>query len=207
MDQAESILESSSNDYSSFLTSPDQLTEPSAPNPYINDDDNVPTLTDCLYVTNLNQDTRESDLYSLFMRHGVVTEIRIIYDEETGQSRGFGFVSYSDIDDALEAFCHCDGKILNGRKLVITFSDGRHKDFMGIGAPEHLRQTWEENYGFTQAELERLLEEEEVKDNSTLSSNGLEHVRCLNDRIRRRRQSIATMTNNNSLSFGKDDFV
>ena len=46
-----------------------------------------------LYVGNLSFSTSESALRDLFSAHGTVTDVHIVTDRMTGQSRGFAFVN------------------------------------------------------------------------------------------------------------------
>ncbi len=46
-----------------------------------------------LYVGNFSFDMTEGTLRELFEPFGTVSEVKLITDRETGQSRGFGFVT------------------------------------------------------------------------------------------------------------------
>src|SRR5881296_3865596 len=49
-----------------------------------------------IYVGNLAFSTTDHDLRQLFEPYGVVDEIRVITDRDTGRSKGFGFVAMPD---------------------------------------------------------------------------------------------------------------
>src|SRR5215468_6657230 len=49
-----------------------------------------------IYVGNLAFTTTDHDLRQLFEPYGVVDEIRVITDRDTGRSKGFGFVEMPD---------------------------------------------------------------------------------------------------------------
>ncbi|KAG4958352.1 hypothetical protein JHK82_035040 [Glycine max] len=53
---------------------------------------------------------------------GPLLVVRIVYDKDSGKSRGFGFVIFSSEDDAKCAKDAMDGKALLGRPLRINFS-------------------------------------------------------------------------------------
>src|ERR1700680_1157904 len=50
-----------------------------------------------LYVGNLSFDITERTLRELFEPFGTVSEVKLIMDRETGQSRGFGFVTVGNV--------------------------------------------------------------------------------------------------------------
>jgi RNA recognition motif-containing protein len=64
-----------------------------------------------LFVGGLSWGTDEQTLRQAFSSFGEVTEARIITDRETGRSRGFGFVNFSNSDDAKEAVSQMDGQV------------------------------------------------------------------------------------------------
>lgn len=73
-----------------------------------------------MYVGNLSFNTTEQDLRSLFSEHGDVTDVHIPSDRETGQARGFAFVtmdSASAMEDAIKAV---DGEEHDGRALKVN---------------------------------------------------------------------------------------
>ncbi|RLN04921.1 glycine-rich RNA-binding protein 2, mitochondrial-like [Panicum miliaceum] len=63
-----------------------------------------------LFVGGLSWGTDEQTLKQAFSSFGEVTEARIITDRETGRSRGFGFVNFSNSDDAKAAVSQMDGQ-------------------------------------------------------------------------------------------------
>ncbi|XP_004303700.1 PREDICTED: glycine-rich RNA-binding protein 4, mitochondrial-like isoform X2 [Fragaria vesca subsp. vesca] len=48
--------------------------------------------------------------------------VTIVYDKDSGRSRGFGFVNFSKEDDAKSVKDAMDGKALMGRPLRISFA-------------------------------------------------------------------------------------
>ena len=73
-----------------------------------------------LYVGNLSFNTSESAIQSAFAAHGEVAEVALITDRETGQPRGFGFVTMPDDNAANAAMAALDGKELDGRALKVN---------------------------------------------------------------------------------------
>lgn len=72
-----------------------------------------------LYVGNLSWGTEEEPLRELFEEYGKVIDCYIPTDRETGQHRGFAFVTM-DPDDALRAADETDGYELDGRILRVN---------------------------------------------------------------------------------------
>jgi cold-inducible RNA-binding protein len=60
---------------------------------------------------------------------GTVSEVKLITDRETGQSRGFGFVTMSNVSEGNAAIKGLNGKDKGGRKL--TVNEARPKDDRG----------------------------------------------------------------------------
>ncbi|KAF2292308.1 hypothetical protein GH714_018841 [Hevea brasiliensis] len=75
-----------------------------------------------LFVAGLSRSVDEKSLKDAFSSFGDVTEVRIMYDKDSGRSRGFGFVNFSKEDEAICAKDAMDGKALLGRPLRISFA-------------------------------------------------------------------------------------
>ncbi|KAM7498344.1 hypothetical protein LguiA_022758 [Lonicera macranthoides] len=75
-----------------------------------------------LFVAGLSWSVDEKSLQEAFSSFGEVTEVRIMYDKETGRSRGFGFVNFSKENDASCAKDAMDRKAFLGRPLRISFA-------------------------------------------------------------------------------------
>ncbi|XP_062193666.1 28 kDa ribonucleoprotein, chloroplastic-like [Phragmites australis] len=78
-----------------------------------------------IYVGNLPWQVDDSRLVQLFSEHGKVVDARVVYDRETGRSRGFGFVTMAtqeELDDAISAL---DGQSLDGRALRVNVAEER----------------------------------------------------------------------------------
>ena len=56
-----------------------------------------------LFVGSLSHDARNEDLMDRFEEFGKVNDAIIITDRETGRSRGFGFVTFTNEKDAEDA--------------------------------------------------------------------------------------------------------
>ncbi|MGH8163366.1 MAG: RNA recognition motif domain-containing protein, partial [Rhodanobacteraceae bacterium] len=63
----------------------------------------------------------------LFEQHGTVTDVVILNDRETGRSRGFGFVTFSDAAGANAAISALNGKEVQGRALTVNEARAREE--------------------------------------------------------------------------------
>lgn len=67
-------------------------------------------------------------LEQVFSEHGSVVEARVVFDRETGRSRGFGFVTMASENEMNDAIAALDGQVLS----VYIFS---LDDSLGKGDP------------------------------------------------------------------------
>ena len=73
-----------------------------------------------LFVGSLAWATDSSGLQAAFARFGDIEEATVISDRETGRSRGFGFVTYTDENSAQQAISEMNGSDLDGRPIVVN---------------------------------------------------------------------------------------
>jgi len=72
-----------------------------------------------LFVGGLSFDTTEQSLEDVFAKYGQIAEVVVIKDRETHRSRGFGFVTFDNPDDAKDAMMAMNGKSLDGRQIRV----------------------------------------------------------------------------------------
>lgn len=77
------------------------------------------TVPSRLFVGGLNWRTTNEDLKQKLEEFGPVTDVHIVTDRDTGDSRGFGFVTMADRKDAAQAIRKLHGQELDGRTLVV----------------------------------------------------------------------------------------
>lgn len=78
-----------------------------------------------VYVGNLSWGVDDLALESLFNEQGKVLEAKVVYDRESGRSRGFGFVTYSSSEEVNNAIDSLNGVDLNGRQIRVTVAEAR----------------------------------------------------------------------------------
>ncbi len=82
-------------------------------------------MSNKLFVGGLSWGTDDRALASAFEAHGNVTEAKVISDRETGRSRGFGFVTFTDAQDAAAAIKALDGTDLDGRTIRVNVAEDK----------------------------------------------------------------------------------
>ena len=73
-----------------------------------------------LFVGGLSWDTTDEGLKQAFASYGEITEAKVITDRDTGRSRGFGFVTFAQDDDAKTAISKMDGTSLDGKTIKVN---------------------------------------------------------------------------------------
>ena len=78
-----------------------------------------------LFVGGLSWGTDDNSLRQAFETHGEVTEAKVILDRDSGRSRGFGFVTFTDPAGADAAIQALDGADLDGRTIRVNEAQER----------------------------------------------------------------------------------
>jgi RNA recognition motif-containing protein len=78
-----------------------------------------------LYVGNLSFHTTKETIEALFGSVGTVQEVHLPMDRETGQPRGFAFVTMATSDNATRAIAELNGSVLDGRSLKVNEAQER----------------------------------------------------------------------------------
>jgi RNA recognition motif-containing protein len=73
-----------------------------------------------LYVGNLSYNTTEDGLKTLFSQFGTVASAKIIFDRESGNSKGFGFIEMGSDEEAAAAIAGTNGREFEGRQLRVN---------------------------------------------------------------------------------------
>ncbi len=81
-----------------------------------------------IYVGNLNFKVDEHELEELFGEYGDVSSSKVVTDRDTGRSRGFGFVTMDNDEDASRAIDELNGTTFRDRELVVNEAKPRKTD-------------------------------------------------------------------------------
>ncbi|XP_051132246.1 oligouridylate-binding protein 1-like isoform X2 [Andrographis paniculata] len=70
-----------------------------------------------VFVGDLSPEVTDATLYACFSVYPSVSDARVMWDQKTGRSRGFGFVSFRNQQDAQSAINDLNGKWLGSRQI------------------------------------------------------------------------------------------
>ena len=86
-----------------------------------------------IFIGNLSYNVTEGDLRQAFETFGQVASATVIKDEQSGRSKGFGFVEMPDNADAQSAIRGLNDKELKGRTLKVNTARPRNNNRGGRG--------------------------------------------------------------------------
>jgi RNA recognition motif-containing protein len=75
-----------------------------------------------LYVGNLSYHTTEDSLRNYFSSFGTVASAKIVFDRDSGNSKGFGFVEMSSDAEANAAIEATNGKDFENRQIRVNLA-------------------------------------------------------------------------------------
>ncbi|KAJ4970797.1 hypothetical protein NE237_003896 [Protea cynaroides] len=78
-----------------------------------------------IYAGNLDWAITSQDLREVFGEQPGLLSAKVIYDRETGRSKGFGFVSFASAEDAQSALDTMDGMEVEGRPIRLSIAGGK----------------------------------------------------------------------------------
>ncbi|MCB9749747.1 MAG: RNA-binding protein [Myxococcales bacterium] len=80
-----------------------------------------------LFIGGLNWRVTTDELQEMLEEYGPVADAFIVTDRDTGDSRGFGFVTMRDRRDASQAIRRLNGQDFHGRTLVVRLATERQR--------------------------------------------------------------------------------
>ena len=107
-----------------------------------------------LYVGNLPYSVVESDLEGLFSAFGKINEVLIPKDRDTGNVKGFAFVTLDDDVEAEKAAQDLNGQDVGGRKIIVN--EAREKGSAPVAKGDYKKKKLYVNnlpFKMTEAEL------------------------------------------------------
>lgn len=92
-----------------------------------------------LYVGNFTYDMTEERLRDLFTPFGTPDSVSLITDRQTGRTKGFGFVEFSNDQEAKAAISAMHKKDVDGRALTVSEARPRNEGARPSGGGGHDR--------------------------------------------------------------------
>merc|ERR1712137_398476 len=118
-----------------------------------------------LFVKNIAKDIDHAGLHDVFATFGEIMSCKIAIDRATGESKGYGFVHFSNPEDADTAIDNLNGKCLNDKQI-----------YVGKFIPRQNRQNSGSGKTFTNIYLKNLnksLSEEKFKELLTKATSDI----------------------------------
>jgi RNA recognition motif-containing protein len=79
-----------------------------------------------IFVAKLNYNTDSDSLREAFARFGEVSSAKVIFDRDTGRSKGFGFVEMENDQEAYDAINDLNDSELEGNNIVVKKARPRY---------------------------------------------------------------------------------
>jgi RNA recognition motif-containing protein len=84
--------------------------------------------TNKLFIGGLSWGLDWQEVKDVFKEYGEVTFVKVIKDRDTGRSKGFGFVEFSTVEDAIKAKEAMDGAEVDGRTIKVDYAQEKKED-------------------------------------------------------------------------------
>lgn len=109
----------------------------------------LPVMTSLsrLYVGSLHFHITEEMLRSIFEPFGKVGKIELIREPETQRSKGYGFVTFEDTEDAKRAIEQLNGFELAGRPMKVNHANERNVDIAAAVSAASLETDYIDRHG------------------------------------------------------------
>jgi polyadenylate-binding protein len=75
-----------------------------------------------LFIKNIADEVDDEALQERFSDYGAITSAKIMTDPETGKSKGFGFVCFSNPDEATKAVSEMNQQLFHGKPLYVALA-------------------------------------------------------------------------------------
>jgi len=78
-----------------------------------------------LFVGGISWGLEWQELKDIFKEYWEVTYAKVVKDRETQKSRGFGFVEFANVEDAVKAKEAMDWAEVDGRTIKVDFAEDK----------------------------------------------------------------------------------
>ncbi|XP_052072735.1 uncharacterized protein LOC127710813 [Mytilus californianus] len=103
----------------------------------------MPAPSNILCVLGLGYEVENKHLQEMFGKYGPIERVNIVCDKKTGKSRGYAFVEYKTLEDAVKAKEHLHGGHIEDIEIKVEFSQsksnskGQDSQGSGTSKPNH----------------------------------------------------------------------
>ncbi|KAB8075610.1 hypothetical protein BDV29DRAFT_171767 [Aspergillus leporis] len=80
-----------------------------------------------LFVRSLPASATTEGLTEHFSQSYIIKHALVVNDPETKQSKGYGFVTFADVEDAKTALEEFNGTVFDGKKIKVDYAHSRHR--------------------------------------------------------------------------------
>ncbi|PYI20930.1 hypothetical protein BO99DRAFT_401410 [Aspergillus violaceofuscus CBS 115571] len=80
-----------------------------------------------LFIRSLSASATTESLAEHFSQSYVIKHAIVVTDPETKQSKGYGFVTFADVEDAKAALEELNGTVFAGKKIKVEYAQPRHR--------------------------------------------------------------------------------
>lgn len=84
-----------------------------------------------IFVAKLNSQTQSEDMQAAFEAYGAVDSAKVILDQFSGRSKGFGFVEMPNDEEAKNAINALNDSDLDGNTIVVKQAEPRESRSSG----------------------------------------------------------------------------
>lgn len=81
-----------------------------------------------LFVRSLPTSATTDSLAEYFSQSYVIKHAIVVNDRETNQSKGYGFVTFADVEDAQRALEEFNGTVFDWKKIKVDYAEPRHRE-------------------------------------------------------------------------------
>lgn len=81
-----------------------------------------------LFVRSLPSSATTESLEEYFSQSYVIKHATVVVDPQTKQSKGYGFVTFADLEDAQNALEELNGSEFDGKKIRVDYAQPRHRE-------------------------------------------------------------------------------
>jgi RNA recognition motif-containing protein len=100
-----------------------------------------------LFIVGIPRDMDETELTEIFTPYGEVASVKIITEQESGISKGYGFINMLDTAGAGRAIEALDGASIDERTISVRIADDKQPDTQNTQKSNDFKPKFSNNRG------------------------------------------------------------